>query len=86
MVAVFVRDTAVLPCSSRGHPDIAHRWLDGRGNPIRDENKFSVSKNGSLIVYDVQIEDQANYTCAPYNKIGDGMTKSTQLIVKSKNY
>ncbi|KAG8327837.1 hypothetical protein J6590_009639 [Homalodisca vitripennis] len=63
------RSTALLPCLAVGQPLPKHIWTTPDGSPPHDDG-FTVLKDGSLEISDIQRQHQGNYTCFVSNANG----------------
>ena len=73
-----------LPCNAIGKSDVYPRWKDLKGAVIKNHGRFKIASNGSLLISKVELKDRMNYTCAPYNVVGDGNPRHTTLVILSK--
>ena len=83
-VLVYLGHDAELPCNAIGIPDVYHRWKDQKGAVIKNQGRFKIASNGSLLISKVELKDGMNYTCAPYNDVGDGNPRHSSLVILSK--
>jgi len=80
-VEVFKDERAGLPCNAIGNPGVTFRWLLPNGAVIRKNEKYELGTDGSLYINNVDMSDVGNYTCAPFNDIGDGEHGYTSLVI-----
>lgn len=78
--AIVGRDSEI-PCSAVGNPAVTYAWKSMSHGVVQTNDKYYLSTNGSLLIRNVQISDEQNYTCAPYNKIGFGQAVDTYLAI-----
>lgn len=83
---VFKDERAELPCNAIGNPGVTFRWLLPNGAVIRKNEKYELGTDGSLYINNVDMSDVGNYTCAPFNDIGDGEHGYTSLVILSELY
>ncbi|KAI6172894.1 EGF-like domain-containing protein [Aphelenchoides besseyi] len=75
-----IESSIKLQCRALGAPNPKISWTKDR-SPISLENKrFSILADGSLMIRDIQVEDQGYFTCEAKNEFGVQF-KNTLLVV-----
>lgn len=77
--------TAVISCQPIGSPKPEVTWYKGRTMLGPSGDKYSVSKYGTLKIFNVEKNDRDTYTCVGRNGFGM-IKKDTYLIVKGDLY
>lgn len=78
------RSKVVLPCLAVGQPLPTHSWTAPDGSFPQNED-FTVLKDGSLEISDVQRHHQGNYTCFVSNANGsDHIIYNLRVLGKNR--
>ncbi|XP_055351849.1 LOW QUALITY PROTEIN: papilin-like [Paramacrobiotus metropolitanus] len=81
MVSTRVGDRAILKCSAHGVPQPRISWSKG-GEPVgRDSPKFRQMGDDSLVIENVQYDDQSVYICTADNGVHAPAIKNVVLRV-----
>lgn len=86
LISTFLNSQVVLNCNSHGNPKPVIKWLRATayGDKILKENRrFSLYDNGSLVIKNVDYSDKGQYFCRATNKHGI-IEKHLLLMVKCK--
>lgn len=81
VIEVYNNTHAIIPCEARGNPAPMYRWSFPDSTTISSNKKHEFYSNGSLIIRHIRLTDVLNYTCTPYNKVGDGEPGHTKVFV-----
>ena len=74
--------TAAFPCIATGLPKPMIEW--GRGMaPLPDDPRYSVAKDGSLVIRDVKLDDRGEFICIATNAAGSMIVTTAKLDVQS---
>ncbi|XP_062504884.1 hemicentin-1-like isoform X2 [Corticium candelabrum] len=65
-----IRGSVTFPCDATGVPPPRIIWLTESGGPLPDNIRYSVSKEGSLIILDLQLQDAGEFVCRAENAAG----------------
>jgi hypothetical protein len=64
-----------LFCRATGNPQPNIVWLDTHGNPIENDDYYSLASNGDLVIRDITwLENMGQYTCVADNGFGNDKT------------
>ncbi|XP_054281239.1 cell adhesion molecule Dscam2-like [Macrosteles quadrilineatus] len=63
------RSKVMLPCLAVGQPSPKHSWTGPDGSPPHSDG-FTITKDGSLEISEIQRQHQGNYTCFVTNANG----------------
>ncbi|XP_071508614.1 uncharacterized protein [Diadema antillarum] len=77
-------EAAVIPCNTTANPPLLYViWRkDETEIRITQTNRYSTTKDGSLVIDDASVTDEGSYTCTPYNDLGTaGQSTPTALRV-----
>ncbi|XP_072166432.1 protein turtle homolog A-like [Diadema setosum] len=77
-------EAAVIPCNTTANPPLLYViWRkDETEIRITQTNRYSTTKDGSLVIDDASVTDEGSYTCTPYNDLGTaGQSTPTTLHV-----
>ena len=83
-MSVSVGEEVNLPCQAFGRP-LVIKWLNKEGNKLGKSSRHEVTDNGTLTILRTTTSDSGIYLCVVSNSFGN-TTKTTQLIVKSKQF
>lgn len=85
-IMVSRRSKVVLPCLAVGQPQPKHSWTAPDGSLPQNEG-FTVLKDGSLEILDVQRHYQGNYTCFVSNANGsDHIIYNLRVLGKIRHF
>jgi netrin receptor unc-5 len=73
-----------LPPTGEPKPTISWLKNNEKMNLNLDETRILISNEGSLLINDVRLVDNGNYTCVAENIAGRRMSDMAQLIVEGK--
>ncbi|KAL2086996.1 hypothetical protein ACEWY4_018055 [Coilia grayii] len=77
---VYQGHTAVLHCQASGDPTPYIQWKKKDSRAIR--SRHQTMANGSLVIYDVGMEDTGSYICIAGNKCNIGHTSAELYVVE----
>lgn len=78
----FKENTVQLPCEIESEPPAAIEWRKD-GSYLNDDDKYSITVIGSLIIHNLTIRDTGRYECSVHNDYGRD-TASAFLTVKDR--
>ncbi|XP_054724884.1 cell adhesion molecule DSCAML1-like [Uloborus diversus] len=90
--SVIKSRSAVVDCQADGFPIPRIRWTKSEGislagdvasefRPISSSSRLHVFENGSLVIHNVEADDEGHYLCQATNGIGQGLSKVVKLSV-----
>uniref|UniRef100_A0AAY4DN54 Protein tyrosine kinase 7 (inactive) n=1 Tax=Denticeps clupeoides TaxID=299321 RepID=A0AAY4DN54_9TELE len=79
---VYQGHTAILHCQASGDPSPYIQWKKKDKFLDATRSRFHKMPNGSLIIYDVSIEDTGSYTCIAGNSCNIGHTSAELYVVE----
>lgn len=79
---------AVLPCKAIGSPTPEIKWYAGSNrSPLQSSSKYRIHDNGTLVITNVDKQDEEKYKCTATNLVGQMTTESVlRLACKSMAY
>ncbi|XP_030627956.1 inactive tyrosine-protein kinase 7a [Chanos chanos] len=79
---VYQGHTAVLHCQATGDPPPFIQWKKKDKFLEANKSRFQKMSNGSLVIYDVGMEDIGTYTCIAGNSCNIGHTSAELIVVE----
>ena len=86
-VDVAVGTDVLLGCRApRGEPEPRVRWQKDGGDPVRPDDRVTVSETGTLRIHDARQGDSGSYVCVAYNIGGEKESAPARLTVRGNSY
>nr|XP_058957740.1 immunoglobulin superfamily member 10-like isoform X2 [Pocillopora verrucosa] len=74
---VLLGSEAVLPCRAIGSPTPEIKWYAGSNrSPLQSSSKYRIHDNGTLVIANVDKQDEEKYKCTATNLVGQMTTES----------